>query len=1182
MRVLNRSLIVLALTSIGLVANSQYPEIPLNTFQRPPVDLVDAAKKPLQQADISQLFLQNKDISRLNPIEDKFWQAPSSAIPAVDPQAEIIKQRVLSAGGVEYIQRVGGNREIGLFSLMVKMRGSSDAYGLTLGTQVHTSLVRAAMLRKLGFFQNTPIFFKELKIQFPSKTEKDTFITSAFCGQQDKVTATCINIDPFKSDLNPQRPEPMLIHNGETGLFLRSVYLEIFTAGVPSLIDGLTPATPDKIELFGAHRTFRSLAAPFMVSDLGESLNRTEQEPATLRDGRVKLKVNFGSDFRNTDHFDLRWVMRNMAALTVEDWDQILDAGQYPDPDKNQCLKKMAYNGLVGRMRNLIALININTIKNMQENPHIELKNDVVNKIKFRFNCGNLIKDGNLTREFFEGSPIRFAHGLVDSPWGKGDLLRGMLIRIQSGLMQTGLALLSAKIAEKKEGKTDGYIMITPEGPDVLAKGNENAIKGAVDASRVINTGTIMGSEAPVQMIDNLSISLGASNSKFADLVGDVARIGTAGVEVRRDFTYVKPIGSMDEAKKTSILKVLDNHSRLKDLAEAMDSGKIGEFLQGMKIHEVYSITDTISLEGTYAYNYGLDAINMLGLSVMPSILVGVSGRFTVVGQTMFMRTPNGIQVVIRRLDPENNRETSGAFFVSVKALFEFFHFNWSKTNARYLSDIFNITYDQQFMNNLCPRVFALMDEHKDDPKYLEADCENKQNVEAWPDSIEKRQTIELAHTMKRTEPAAVAALKDLIYDSDSTTLRQSKILQDSRSTVANEVDLQQKLLKAFFNRQIEVKENQTVMFWEPKGYASKSKTNGQPINIAISRIGHLSGQDKVGFGLNVLDGYASAKLGKKAILLSQNVLNPAGMPKGKAHWRIAETQSEISSIGSKDGSKMPSLAMLKYVWGGWSIEQGDLDEIIQQVNQRVPEEYLKTTKLVPDGVFDRVGKIDFYQLMVTLKVEPEGLENLRKLFLSPDIAIPASNENVEVKRGFLKKFLNKLNQLNQKITGKYRPQDKVIFDTIVGLYGQEQYSAECTNDAMNTEAPVPYVSSTYAGTDYSCLSKWVERLIDVSRKFDANNVKDATEFITEVLFTLDEKLPIQSLLNVIGMENYRYGANVFGFRAKDENAVDATWTSPVFGEPPSADLYQNLLTGELSRRHNLSPLVIDRKMMPF
>ena len=62
MRVLNKSLLVFALSLIGMTANSQYPEIPLNTFQRPPVDLVDASGKPLQQADLANLFLQNKDI----------------------------------------------------------------------------------------------------------------------------------------------------------------------------------------------------------------------------------------------------------------------------------------------------------------------------------------------------------------------------------------------------------------------------------------------------------------------------------------------------------------------------------------------------------------------------------------------------------------------------------------------------------------------------------------------------------------------------------------------------------------------------------------------------------------------------------------------------------------------------------------------------------------------------------------------------------------------------------------------------------------------------------------------------------------------------------------------------------------------------------------------------------------
>lgn len=1173
MRVLNKSLIVLAMSVVGFTANSESPEIPLNTFQKPPVDLVDTTKKKLQQADIVQLFLQNKDISRIDPIEDKFWQEQKPGeIAATDPENKVIKSRILLAGGVEHVRNVGGNREIGLYSLMVKMRGSSEAYGLTLGTQVHTSLVRAALLRKLGHFQNSPIYFKELKMQFTTIEQKNEFISEAFCGQQDMVTASCIFIDPFKSDANP-RPEPMLIHDGETGLILRSVYLERFTAGIPSLIDGITPATPEKIELFGANRTFRSLAAPFAVSDLGESLNRTEQEPATLYDGRFKVKVNFGSDFRNTDHYDIRWIMRRMAALTVKDWNEIVDAGQYPD----ECLKPMAYNGLVGRMSNFLKIVNIQTNKNDSENPHIELGKEVTNKVNYNFNCGTLVRDGRLTREFIEGSPIRFSHGLRDSPWGKGDLLRAMLIRAQSGLMQTGLALLSAKIASKKSSAS-GYIKITPEGPDVMATFDEKSIHPVVTGSRVINTGTIMGSEAPVQMVDNLTISLGASNAKLADLSGDALRIAKTGLSVQREFTYVKPIGSMAEAKKTSVLEVLNNPTRLKDLAGALKTGNLNGFLQSMQMHEVYYITDTISLEGTYGISYGLGSLKMLGLNVTPSILMGVNGRYAIIGQTMFMRTANGIHVVIRRLDPEYNREISGGFFISVKALFEFFHFNWTKINARYLSDVFNMTYDPQFMNNVCPKVFAQMPEFKDDPKYLEADCENKLNLEVMPDSVEKRKAIELAQTMKRVEPAAVAALRDLIYDSDSSTIRNSKVLQADRSTVSNRVNVDQKIVRAFWNREVEVKENQTVMFWEPNGYTA-NKTAGKPITIAVSRVGHLYGEDKVGFALNIIDGYMAAKHNDKAVMLSQNVLNPAGMPKGKAHWRVAETQSEITSHGAKDGTKMPSLAMLKYIWGGWSINQADLNEIITDLNKRVPEYVIKTTQMIPEGVFNRVDKIDFYQLMITLKVEPEGLENIRRLFIAPRLEIPAENADVEVKRHFLQKlFFN----LNQKLTGQFRPEDKVIFDTIINLYGREQYNAECYNDAMKTETPSNSTKASYAGTDYSCLSKWVERLLHIARQFNQNNMVDATQVMTEILFTLDEKLPIQSLLNVIGTENYRYGTNVFGFRAKDENAVDANWQSPVFGEPANVDLYQNLLTGELSRRHNLSPLVIDRKMMPF
>ena len=127
--------------------------------------------------------------------------------------------------------------------------------------------------------------------------------------------------------------------------------------------------------------------------------------------------------------------------------------------------------------------------------------------------------------------------------------------------------------------------------------------------------------------------------------------------------------------------------------------------------------------------------------------------------------------------------------------------------------------------------------------------------------------------------------------------------------------------------------------------------------------------------------------------------------------------------------------------------------------------------KLIPDGVFVKVDKIDFYRLIVNLKVEAGGLENLKKIVFSPDVTIPDPQASVDEKRSFLKKILYKF---NENVTGAYRPQDKLIFDRIVQLYGQEQYAAECYNDAMSVKSPTHSTQTTYAGTDYSCLSKWV------------------------------------------------------------------------------------------------------------
>jgi hypothetical protein len=1156
-----------------------YPVIPLNTFQRPPADVVNAKNQPLSFADLAGEFQAGIDVSKYNPVENKFWQTPDKSLPALDPRAAEIKQNILKAGGVDYVDDVGGNREIGLYSVFVKAKNGTDRYGLTLGTQVHTSLLRSGLLRKLGYFQNSPVFFQALRLEFSSKEKKDEFISNAFCGQDDKVTASCISIDPFLSKDNP-RTEPMLIHDGETALKLRSVYLEVFDNSIPSLIDGITPAAANNVNLFGANRSFRSLAAPFAVSELGESLNRVEAESVKLVDGKALILVNFGSDFGNTDHFDLRWILRKMADLEPKDWKAIIAAAQYPD----QCLNQMAYNGLISRFQNIAGIMNINTLENQKDITKITVRSDVIAGVNYTYSCvssihGELVRNGNLTREFIKGSPIRFSHGLVDSPWGKGDYLRVALIMAQSGLLQTGLAKLTAKL-KSQEASAVGRVVPSPDGPQVLATYEDKTVKGNVDASRVINTGTLMGSEAPVQMVDNLSISLGYTHSKLSQLAADVIRGASGRIRASRDFTYVKPIGSMKEASETSVLSVLKTHSKLKDLAKPIENGNISEFLRAMKKDEVFFITDTISLEGSYGINYGLNAIKMLGHVVYPSLSISLHAGYAVVGQTMFLRTEEGIQVIVRKLDPLKNRMISAGYTISVTALFEIFSFTNKITTAHYASDVYNINYDYEFMSNLCPRVFATMDEYKDDPAYAEAECADGQlNPENFENEELKAAVIAKAHGMKRFEKSALTALNDLIFDSNTRILEADKNLKQRKFQIKNKVTTIEKTLQQFWNRQIMMSENQVISFFDPilkDGTVNK----GKPIQLAVSTRGALRGSDPVGFSLNVIDAIMKEKWGENAVALSQSVVNPSGMPKGTAEWRIAETQSEITDFGGIDGKKMPSMATLKYVWGGWSVKQAELNELITKVNQRVPTYVLNNVKFIPDGVFEKVDKVDFYRLIVSLKIEAGGLYNLKKLVVSPDVQIPDPQASVDAKRGFLKKLLYKI---NEKITGYYRPQDKLIFDRIVELYGKEQYNAECYNDAMAVEGPNPdQTQSTYAGTDYSCLSKWLERLIVVSRKFDEGKIERATEAITEILYILDEKLPIQSLLSVIGEGNYRYGVNVFGFRAKDENAKDANWQGPIFGEPTNFDEYMNSLTGFLSQRFKISPLVINRSQMQF
>ncbi len=222
------SFVLMALFVFKAQAQDAVVRIPLKTLSKPALDLVDRSGQALSLGQLKSRFEQGVDLSTINPAENKFWQNTDLRLnTATDPMlhAQMPPPMLLgvanmlngatapapSDASVVFDSFVGVVRELGLYAINVKSATRPDqVYRLKSGLQVHASLLKAALLRKMGIFQESPKYYQSIKIRFKDVAEMDNFIRQAFCvAGPDEVAISCLSVDPesrgFISDRNEQQ-----------------------------------------------------------------------------------------------------------------------------------------------------------------------------------------------------------------------------------------------------------------------------------------------------------------------------------------------------------------------------------------------------------------------------------------------------------------------------------------------------------------------------------------------------------------------------------------------------------------------------------------------------------------------------------------------------------------------------------------------------------------------------------------------------------------------------------------------------------------------------------------------------------------------------------------------------------------------------------------------------------------
>jgi len=379
-------------------AHAQSVSLPLKTTKNPATDLMDRTGRPLDVGEATALAERGQDLSLLNPQPNKFWQNQKYA--AVQTQG--LNYPVASVG-VQFLS--DEVQSLGTYMARVQSRNNPEVYfRMSLSRFSQSTLMRAALLRKLGYFIPSPQFYRNLRVFFNDEKEKETFL------ENDKQNHSLVLADAI---LEPASTD----------------YFDIHWGFAPNPAN---PALRPYVERLTRNRAYRALILPYSLVDIPESINRYSPKFAAILSGHVVITHPSGTSFAGAGLEDVRWLARKMISWTPQDYREIVQAAGYPLE-----LQSLVYAKMMARVNSMFESLNLS--------PAIPLD---LPRLNINSESG-LVKNGKVTQEFVPGYPQRFSHGDRESPIQDGDLPRYLNIQGKTSLLATAIGEFNKKLQLK-------------------------------------------------------------------------------------------------------------------------------------------------------------------------------------------------------------------------------------------------------------------------------------------------------------------------------------------------------------------------------------------------------------------------------------------------------------------------------------------------------------------------------------------------------------------------------------------------------------------------------------------------------------------------------------------------------------------------------------------------------------
>jgi hypothetical protein len=516
------------------------------------------------------------DISTLNPSEtsdlwkNKYLKTLPAEIPAINEGDELTYHSgILSPSGIYRANVVNAN-------------GDKKFYTLMLSKTIHSSLLAKSVLRKIGYTVPDIKRLPQVTIKFADEAKKNEFLLAVEVGQKAGAIKN------------------WLVQDLGNSIILQDVVVMQSNHIIYNLAYGVNA------DIVQGRRILSALSVPLSIVNLTESVNLLSWSAGRVNNNRIALNLDNQEDFQTTWD-DGRWIARRLEKLSREDWKEIVASSEVPKPVQQVMLEK-----IISRRNSIMKLFKIDA-------EQIKVESDIQN--------GTEIVDGKVTQQNWPGYASRFAYGDPDSPLSDSDMKSWIKSRAISTAMELALSQINQLPFLGTDIKAINTAKFEAHMADAVAESIQNetpvevplkawvfpTFRGNLILSRNLVTGTYLGTDNLVQLVDTVGVTLsagvfaGTMGVSTKSLKGDglmpINVQGGAQAAYMRTYAHLRPVTNIKTSLKYPFKNVIvplvkaDFGKKLalaasgtaKDISAALQPLK-----EAMNVGESILVTDTL------------------------------------------------------------------------------------------------------------------------------------------------------------------------------------------------------------------------------------------------------------------------------------------------------------------------------------------------------------------------------------------------------------------------------------------------------------------------------------------------------------------------------------------------------------------------------------------------------------